>query len=266
MRILVTNDDGIHAQGLWALAEGLNKRNEVIVVAPDREQSGVGTSISLHHPVRVNPMLPLVEGIKAYAVEGTPGDAVIVALGSLVEGKVDLLVSGINSGSNLGYDVFVSGTVGAAFQGYFRGIPSMAVSVAELKDIHYEPAIRLACFLSEKIGEGVLPKDILLNVNLPNLPWEKIKGIEATHLGRRSYEEMVKEDEDSRRGYYWLSRGRKVWQMDDGSDMWALKQDKISITPLHGDLTGHSTLTLLKRMESALFDDLDLGESFKASQ
>jgi len=134
LRVLITNDDGIAAPGLWALAEEFNRTAEVVVVAPDREQSGVGTSVSLHSPLRVRSVRPVVPGIETYAVEGTPADSVIIALRMLLKDKLDLVVSGINEGSNLGTDVLISGTVGAAFQAYFYGLPAIAVSVASFSD------------------------------------------------------------------------------------------------------------------------------------
>ncbi|MBF8267101.1 MAG: surE, partial [Dehalococcoidia bacterium] len=188
MKILVTNDDGIYAPGLWAAVEALRAVGEVVVVAPDREQSGAGTAISLNHPVRVTEVTPLAEGVKAYAVEGTPADSAILALESLIEDKkVDLVVSGINQGANLGNDIFISGTVGAALQGFFRGIPSIAISVAALKDVHFAPAALVVRLLAQDVADGKLTVPLLLNVNLPNQPLEKIKGVSLTHLGRRTY-------------------------------------------------------------------------------
>ena len=187
MKILVTNDDGFYARGLWLLARELSKVGDVVIVAPDREQSAVGSSMTLHHPLRVRKVRSPLEGVPRYSVEGTPSDCVILALGRLLTDKVDLVFSGINEGANLGDDVLLSGTVGAALQGYFKGIPSVAISVGAIKDVHFDVAAKLAGILAQQMGD--IPREVLLNVNLPNLPFEKIKGIEVTKLGRRSFEE-----------------------------------------------------------------------------
>ncbi len=256
MTILVTNDDGIHAKGLWALAAALKEIGEVIVVAPDREQSAIGTSVTLHHPLRAKEIKPLVEGVKTYSVEGTPGDCVILGLGHLIQGEVNLVAAGINEGANLGDDVLISGTVAAAFQGHLNGIPSMAISVAALNDVNTDAAARLATVLARKIGAHPLLKKTLLNVNLPNLPLDQIQGIEVTQLGRRSYKDLIKEGHDGKRKYYWIVRGNAQWHYEEGTDAWALSKDKISITPLHADLTNTLPLTPLKDLSTAIFQEL----------
>jgi 5'-nucleotidase len=237
LKILVTNDDGIHSPGLWAAAEALRDLAEVVVVAPDREQSGVGTAITLSQPIRVTEVVPLADGIRAYAVEGTPADSTIVALESLIEGPVDLVVSGINQGANMGNDVFISGTMGAALQGFFRGIPAIAISVASLKDVHFAPAAQMVRLLAQGVADGRLASPLLLNVNLPNVPLEKIKGVSMTHLGRRTYMDVIKEGDDGRRKYYWITRERPGWVLERGLDVWVVRRRRISITPLHTDLT-----------------------------
>ena len=256
MKILVVNDDGIAAPGLRALAESLKSVGEVVVVAPDREQSGVGCSVTLHQAVRSTPVASLVDGVDTYAVEGTPGDSVILATSTLVKEPIDLVVSGINSGSNLGNDVLVSGTVGAAFHGYFRRIPSIALSVISLTDIYLDAASRLASLLALRVKEGILPKEILLNVNLPNKPIDEIKGVLVTRLSGNSYSEVVEEGKDIRRRYYWINRARPVWQMEEGTDVWAVQNDYISVTPIHSNLTDHSQLPQLEKL------DLHLDGSF----
>lgn len=254
MRILVTNDDGIYAMGLWALVGALKEVGEVVVVAPDREQSAVGSSVTLHHPLRAREIKPLVKGIKSYCVEGTPADCVILALGNLLDSRIDLVFSGINDGSNLGDDVIISGTVGAALQAYLKGIPSVALAVGALKDVHFDAAARLAVVLA-RIMEA-LPKEILLNINLPNLPLDQIQGIEVTRLGRRSYSDEIKEGHDGKRKYYWIVRGKPDWLPEEGTDIWALTKDKISITPLHGDLTSPQARSLLKGLPPMILRDL----------
>jgi len=232
VRILVSNDDGIYAPGLWTLARELSRLGEVVVVAPDREQSGVGTSVTLHNPIRLRRLEPLAAGVECYCVEGTPADSVILGIRWVMKGEVDVVVAGINEGANLGNDVFISGTVGAAFQGYFYGLPSISVSVAALEDLHFEPAAGLARLLVEEIGKGSLPGPFLLNVNLPNVPLSEVKGIEVTRLGRRSYGDIIQEGYDGKRKYYWIVRGNPEWEARPGTDILAIREGKVSLTPL----------------------------------
>jgi len=236
LRILATNDDGVYAEGLRASVDQLREVAEVIVVAPDREQSGVGTAITLNAPIRAMEIRPIAEGVKTYAVEGTPADSAILALESLLEEKVDLVVSGINRGANLGNDILISGTMGAAFQGFFRGIPAFALSVAALKDVHYQTAALVGKMLAQAVDRGDLTSPLLLNVNVPNQPMDKIKGISLTQIGRRTYMDVVKEDDDGRRKYYWITRDKPGWVMEKGLDIWAVRRKRISITPIHSDL------------------------------
>lgn len=254
MKILVTNDDGFYARGLWLLARELSKVGEVVIVAPDREQSAVSSSMTLHHPLRVRKVRSPLEGVPSYSVEGTPSDCVILALGRLLTEKVDLVFSGINEGANLGDDVLLSGTVGAALQGYFKGIPSVAISVGAIKDVHFDVAAKLAGVLARKMGD--IPREVLLNVNLPNLPLDKIQGIEVTKLGRRSFGDQVVEGNDGKREYYWIVRGEPQWQPSEGTDVKAFIEDKISITPLYTDLTSSQALSKLKKLPSELMNGL----------
>jgi len=256
LRILVTNDDGIYAMGLWTLVAALQQVGEVVVVAPDREQSAVGTSVTLHHPLRAREIDPLVEGIKSYCVEGTPADCVILALGNLLNSGIDLVFCGINDGSNLGDDVLISGTVGAALQGYLKGIPSVALSVGALRDVHFDVAARLAAALARNFEKQALPKEILLNINLPNLPLDRIQGIEVTRLGQRSYSDEIEEGHDGKRKYYWIVRGKPDWQPEEGTDIWAFTKDKISITPLHSDLTSQKALSAIQDLPPTLLEGL----------
>jgi len=256
LTILVTNDDGIHASGLWALVAALKEIGEVVVVAPDREQSAVGTSVTLHQPLRAMEIKPLVKGVKTYSVEGTPGDCVILGLGYLIEDEVTLVASGINEGANLGDDVLISGTVAAAFQGHLNGIPSIAISVGAMEDIHTEPAARLATLLVRRIEAYPVLKETLLNINLPNLPLDQIEGIEVTQLGRRSYKDVIQEGHDGKRTYYWIVRGKAQWQYDEGTDVWALNKHRISITPLHADLTNTLPLAPLRDLSEAILQEL----------
>ena len=250
MRILVINDDGIESRGLWAAVRALRRVGEVVVVAPAREQSGVGASLTLHSPVRVSTWTPTPEftecgadqhSVTAYAAAGTPGDCCILALETLTTG-VDLVVSGINSGSNTGWDVMVSGTVGGAVQGYNRGHSTIAVSVGSVTSPRYEVAGRLleglARRLSQREGEP-----LFLNLNIPSVAPEQVKGIRATKLGGLSYRESVRQEgSDGDAKLYRIARNRPGNQtQSEDSDIVALRNNYVSITPLRlgmGDDTG----------------------------
>lgn len=235
MRILLTNDDGITAPGLWAMARKLKSIAEVVIVAPDREQSAVGTAITLRQPLRVQRVSPMVSGITAYSVEGTPCDSVILALGKLVKDDVDMVIAGINQGVNLGDDVLISGTVGAALQGYRRGLPSLAFSVA-VDSPYLDTATELAALLVAKIQDHTLPHDIFLNINLPNQPLNKIKGIRVTQLAHKTHIDTVEEGHDGRREYYWLIRQKLNTEINEETDIWAIEHGYISIVSLHNSL------------------------------
>jgi 5'-nucleotidase len=232
MRILVTNDDGIFADGLWALVKELNNIAQVVVVAPDRELSARGAAVSLHQPVRARKVAPVVAGIESYAVEGTPADSVILALGKLVKDRIDLVISGINHGANLGDDILISGTVGAAVTGWLHGPPAFAISMALGDELHFGDAAKFALILARKIDSGVLPVNICLNVNLPNLPGRKIKGVKITYPASKSHTDTVEERYDGKRQYYWFVRQRINKSVDEKTDTWAIERDNISISPL----------------------------------
>jgi len=256
MKILVTNDDGISAQGLWILVKELKKIAQVVVVAPDREQSATGTAVTLRQPLRAQRITSVVPGVETYSVEGTPADSVILALGKLVKNKVDLVVSGINQGPNLGDDVLISGTVGAALQGYLRGFPALAISVEAVGSPYLDTAAKLAALLAKRIDSNALDTNILLNVNLPNLPLAKIRGIKITRLASESHTDTVEEGDDGRRKYYWLVRRRMSKNMDKKTDIWAIEQGNISITPLHTNLPRKPSTLVLDNLCSELLQEL----------
>jgi 5'-nucleotidase len=233
--ILISNDDGIFAPGLWALASELKNIDRVVAVAPDREQSATGTSVTLRQPLRVRKITPIVPEVDTYAVEGTPSDSVILAFEKLVV-EADTVVSGINSGQNLGDDVLISGTVGAALQGYLRNRPAIAVSVGTSDTENLETAARLVGLLVIKIKSGALPRDIFLNVNMPDAPLPKIKGIVITQPAHKTHIDSVEEGNDGRRDYFWLVRRKLEHQSPDSSDIWAIEHGYISITPLNTTL------------------------------
>ena len=248
MKILVTNDDGINSPGLWAAVEVLRPHGEIYVVAPDRDQSGTGPSLTLHVPIRASEVAPQVaplaapngdsqaNGVRAFAVEGTPGDSCVLALEKLA-GSVDLVVSGINMGSNLASDIFVSGTVGAALHGYMRGFPAIAMSVAAIKNTRFDVAATILGALVQRLQERSVTGPFLLNVNVPNDPMESIKDIQVCRLAGQSYSESVREGDDGRRKHYWISRNKPAHK-DEGedTDVWALRNNRVSITPLDFNL------------------------------
>ena len=266
MKILVTNDDGINSPGLWAAVEAVRPHGEVFVAAPDREQSGVGPSLTLHVPIRATECAPQVEeggnAVRAFAVEGTPGDSCVLALEKLV-GPVDLVVSGINMGSNLASDIFVSGTVGAALHGYMRGFASVAVSVAAVKNTRFDVAATILGVLVGRLQEREVAGPFLLNVNVPNDPLESIKDIQLCRLAGKSYSENVREGDDGRRKYYWITRNKPMHR-DEGedTDVWALRNNRVSITPLDFNLQS----TQAARFEGVVDDLLpQLGGSVVSS-
>jgi 5'-nucleotidase len=230
-RILVTNDDGIFSEGLKLLAQAMAELGEVWVVAPDREQSATGHALTLSRPLRMQKVEE-----RWYAVDGTPTDCVNLAVLSLLQDHPpDLVVSGINFGLNLGDDVTYSGTVSATFEGTLLGIPSVAFSQEVAEGFSFAPAARFARELVRVLlSAAELPPDLLLNCNVPAGP---LQGVSFTRLGRRVYKQSVIEKTDPRgRKYYWIA-GTPQWQLATGTDYEAVSTGRISVTPLHLDLT-----------------------------
>jgi 5'-nucleotidase len=236
MKILISNDDGIHSAGLWILANHLNQVGAVTIVAPDREQSATGTSLTLRHPLRVGKVASHLSGVECWATEGLPGDAVILGLERVMEKPVGLVVSGINNGPNVGDDVLISGTVGAALQAYLRNVPAVAISTFNLESTNHEIPARLAAIIAADILGGRLAGDIFLNVNTPDIPFEQIKGIKLCHLAHKTHIDTVKEGHDGRREFYWLVRRKLDFEAAADTDIKAIEQDCISVTELHSDL------------------------------
>jgi len=256
MRILLTNDDGIGAPGLWAVAAELARVGELTVAAPGEERSGAGTAISLRKPIWVQEVSPQVEGVKAFSVSGTPADSAILAISCLFPGEFDLVVSGINRGSNLGHDVYVSGTVGAAMQGYLHNIPSMAVSMYAYVDINYRTAARIAALLARKVDEGILNGPMLLNVNAPNLNPVDVTGVEVTRISRKNYCDRIEKDYDSSGEYFIITRNDELEDALPGTDLWAVENSRVSISPLPDQVVSHEFLerlrSLVPELESGL--------------
>lgn len=235
MRILVTNDDGIFSEGLKLLAEELAEIGDVVVVAPDREQSASSHSLTLHRPLRIQKVRP-----HWFTVDGTPADCVSLAIqGLLKEERPDLVVSGINFGPNLGNDVTYSGTVSAAFEASLQGLPALAFSLEIEEGFSFDTAARLAHDLVAELVGRALPSDLLLNVNIPS---QDPRGVRWTRLGNRRYKQTVVEKTDPKgRKYYWIA-GTPEWEHETGTDHAALIAGYVSVTPLHLDLTDYREL------------------------
>lgn len=264
MTILLVNDDGINAPGLRCAADCLRLLDTVVVCAPDREQSGMGSSLSLQGPVRAWPTQNFPPGIQAFTIQGTPADCAIIALECLIKNKVDLVVSGINAGANIGDDLFISGTVGAALQGYFRGIPSIAISVASQRNVDFNGAgvvltalanmvLRSKNTLYPQTPETKINRPPLLNINVPNLPANQLQGISISRLSRRVYSDSVREEDDSlERKWYWISHKAPIQDHEPGTDAWALRQHRASITPIAPNLTALDFMPWLQSLEQEI--------------
>ena len=243
MRLLLSNDDGILAHGLACLLKAAEPLGEVTVVAPDREQSATSHSLTLHHPVR-----PITRGVRRYQVDGTPTDCVMLAVEALMPEKPDFVLSGINHGQNMGEDVLYSGTVAAAMEGLSLGIPSIAISFAggdlradvSMLDQQIAP---LRDLLKHLTSLPAFPENTLLNINLPPVPGNEIRGIKLTRLGKRVYSDSIKRMEDPwGRPIFWIGGGSIAWTGEADSDFRAIQEGYISVTPLHLDLTNHALL------------------------
>lgn len=240
--ILITNDDGIHAPGLRLLAESLEPLGEVIVYAPDRQRSAVGHGVSLHQPLRIIEIKP-----GWHMVDGTPADCLILAVRGLLGRRPDLIVSGINAGANLGDDVTYSGTVAGAFEGMLLGVPSFAISNISHLPSNFEAAGRVARQVAEYILEKGLPKNVMLNVNLPDIPYNELKGITLTCMGERNYQDEIVIRQDPRGGtYYWIGGAHPDHYETAGSDFEAIGNGMVSVTPLHRNLTAYAVLEELR--------------------
>ncbi len=244
MLILATNDDGVYSPGLTMLASALKDLGEVWVVAPDREQSAVSHSLTLHRPLLVEKIME-----KVFSVNGTPTDCVNLAVGGLLPGKPDLVVSGINKGANLGEDVTYSGTVSAAFEAALMGIPAFAVSMAAREDFIFKTAADFARRLGTAILNQKTGGHTLLNVNVPNLPAREVRGVRVTRQGRRVYGGSVLERIDPRgKKYYWIGGDAENWTELPDADHEAVRQGFISVTPLRLDLTDFDAIKGLKAL------------------
>lgn len=238
MYILVSNDDGYQAPGILALAEALSEIARVTVVAPERDRSGASNSLTLDYPLRMHGTGP-----HRYRVEGTPTDCVHLAITGLLSEEPDMVVSGINAGANMGDDVLYSGTVAAATEGRFLGLPAIAISLNAFEPRHLATAARVAQLIVQRLSRDPLPSDTILNINVPDLPWHEVQGWEATRLGRRHRAEPVVRDEDPRgRAIYWIGPPGSEEDAGPGTDFYAVRNGYVSVTPIQVDLTRYTAL------------------------
>jgi 5'-nucleotidase len=246
MVILVSNDDGIHSEGIHALEEALSAVGEVYTVAPDRERNAVSHALTLHRPLRIDELSP-----RRFAVNGTPTDCVNLAVKGFLSVRPDLVVSGINKGPNLGDDITYSGTVAAAMEGAILGIPSIAVSVVAMNSgYQFGPAAEFAATLATEVAAQGLPPKTLLNVNAPNLARSDLKGYRFTHQGKRHYSEKIEACPNPRgKQYYWIGGDDLGFDPEEGTDCVAINEGYISVTPLLVDFTNYHALENMRDMK-----------------
>jgi len=243
-KVLVANDDGINATGIKVLREELEKEFDVYVIAPDRERSASGYSISLDNPIRIKE----IEEDRVFAIDGTPVDAVYIALHGALKTDIDIVVSGINRGLNVGTDVFYSGTVSSSFQAVLFNKPGIAVSIdLRGEKIYYKTAAIIASKLIKNLDDIITEPDIIININIPNVPLNEIKGIEITTLGRRVYKDQIIERVDPKNSkYYWIDGIHIKDVYREGTDVTAVQNKKVSITPLRLDITDYNYVDKLR--------------------
>ncbi len=243
MKILISNDDGYHAAGIRTLAAALREVAQVTVVAPERDRSGASNSLTLDNPLRA---LEVEPGL--YRVDGTPTDCVHLAITGLLDHEPDMVISGINAGANLGDDVLYSGTVAAAMEGRFLGLPAIAVSLAVPGSnhgaaTHFATAAQAVLRLIDRLANDPLPADTILNVNVPDVPWEQIEGFEATRLGHRHKSEPVIRATDPRgKAIWWIGPAGAEQDAGPGTDFHAVRHHRVSVTPIHVDLTRYHAI------------------------
>lgn len=245
MHILVTNDDGIRAPGIFTLAQELANNHQVTVVAPAEEQSGVSHAFTFLKPLMSDPT-PMMDNVKAYAVRGTPADCVKLGCFHLHDFKPDVVIAGINRGANLGTDVLYSGTASAAMEGTLMGLPSIAVSLSGSDPVHYDSAACYACQMLDYIMQNPMPENVMLNLNVPDLPYDEVLGLKLTKLAIRKYSNHYIHRKDPRgRHYFWLSDDI-VYSGDHESDeYWNLKQ-YATVTPVSVDVTNYEYMEFMK--------------------
>lgn len=253
VKILVSNDDGVHSKGIHILADCLRTLGEIYIVAPDRERTAAGHSLTLHKPLRIDKI-----GERIFSLNGTPTDCITLGVNNIIGDKPDLVVSGINKGANLGDDITYSGTVSAAMEGTILGIPSFAISQVGEGDFKFEVAGEFALRLSKLIIKYGLLKNTFLNINVPNLSLGEIRGVKIASLGKRIYDQNTIVEKVDPRGkkYYWIGSNSVKWEERKDTDNIAIEGGMISITPIHLDLTDYSSMIRLKEWEEILNTDI----------
>ena len=238
--ILITNDDGIHSPGLMALKESLAPLGKIVIVAPDRDNSAISHALTMNRPLR---LIQLEEDV--YTLDGTPTDCVSISLGKVLDRAPDLLVSGINSGPNIGDDITYSGTVSAAIEGTMYAVPSMAVSMAGDQPLNYAKADALIRELAQRVINHGLPANTLMNINFPAA--DRLRGVKITRQGRRIWKQAVQEVRDPRgRVHYWIGGGTPLLDSGKDTDVLALSEGYVSISPIHLDLTNHEGISYFR--------------------
>ena len=250
MKILLTNDDGIYAEGIQTLAEVLAEENhKIVMVAPDRERSASGHSITIKDPLRANKVdFKKLPEIQSYKVDGTPADCVKLGIEKFVDFEPDLIISGINNGGNLGYDVLYSGTVSAAIEAWMMGYNSIAVSLAVNKERNFTSAANFVASFLKKLKLSLLPERMLLNINVPDLPEDELEGPYIADLGTSNYVDTFEKRVDPMgQNYYWLS-GKTKEEFSYNTDIWAVNHKKIALTPLKIELTNVSQKEVIQKI------------------
>jgi len=243
MRILLSNDDGYFAPGLAHLAEALSKIAEIIVVAPERDRSGSSNSLTLDRPLSLHKSH---NGF--YYVNGTPTDCVHLAVTGMLDVMPDMIVSGVNHGANMGDDTIYSGTVAAATEGFLLGIPSLAVSLVSSSHGNYRTAARVAADMVLRCRDNEIQRPVLLNINVPDIEYEQLAGIEVTRLGRRHKAEPVIKSQSPRgESVYWVGAAGAAQDAGDGTDFFAVRHNRVSVTPLQIDLTRYDQMDLIAK-------------------
>lgn len=243
--ILVTNDDGVNSPGIRKLFSQMKKLGNAYIVAPDRERSAVSHALTMHRPLKVERLSKNI-----YSINGTPTDCVAIGISKILPEKPSLVVSGINRGANLGDDITYSGTVSAAIESTIMGIPAFAISLVtkdKILRISYGASAKVAYQIASYILENSLPYDTFLNVNVPDIPYKQIKGIKLTRQGKRIYDNSIHETFDPHgEKYYWIGGGSPYWEHGEDTDIQAIEENYISVTPLHLDFTNYDALKFLK--------------------
>ncbi len=244
--ILVTNDDGVHSLGLSSLFKAMTALGDAYIIAPDRERSAVSHSLTMHRPIKAEQLKERI-----YSINGTPTDCVAVGINKILPDRPAFVVSGINNGANLGDDITYSGTVSAAIESTIMGIPAFAVSLVlqqqPLSHPNFEAAAKVALKIGTYILAHSLPYDTLLNVNIPDVSHDNLRGIKLTRQGKRIYDNAIKETFDPHgQKHYWIGGGKPYWEHGEDTDIHAVQDHYVSVTPIHLDLTNYDAMQFLK--------------------